>query len=43
MDNVYRDLRLLQVEIDVYTLMKRVSDGVRWTMCVGTCGYFRWR
>ena len=38
MDNVCRDLWLLQVEIDVYTLMKRVSDGVRWTMCTGSCG-----
>ena len=40
---MYRDLWLLWVEIDVYTLLKKESDGERWTMCIGTCGYFRWR
>ena len=43
MDSVYRDLWLLWVEIDVYTLLKRVSNGKRWIVCTGTCGYFGFR
>ena len=34
---------LLQVETDVYTMLKKVSERDMRTVCTGTCGCFRWR
>ena len=39
-DSVVMVLWLLKMEIDDLTLLKKVNDRDRWTVCTGTCGYF---
>lgn len=41
MDSVPRVVWLLKMVIDDLTLLKKVSDRDRWTVCAGTCGCFR--